>query len=79
MANHGVTTPVWDLVFGTYERVDGAVAVPRRLAMRWLCDEHGEVRPEYAGDYRLVGTRPWSAEQGVEDRRRAFANQAPIV
>lgn len=79
MANHGVTTPVWDLVFGTYERVDGAVAVPRRLAMRWLCDEQGEVREEYAHDYRLVGTRPWSEQQGVEDHRRAFANQAPVV
>ncbi len=79
MANHGVTTPVWDLVFGTYERVDGAVAVPRRLAMRWLCDEDGEVRAAYADDYRLVGTRRWSDEQGAEDRRRAFATQAPAV
>jgi sterol desaturase/sphingolipid hydroxylase (fatty acid hydroxylase superfamily) len=79
MANHGVTTPVWDMVFGTYERVDGPVAVPRRLAMRWLCDEHGEVRAEHAGDYRLVGPRPWTDEQAAEDRRRAFSNQAPVT
>jgi sterol desaturase/sphingolipid hydroxylase (fatty acid hydroxylase superfamily) len=79
MANHGVTTPVWDMVFGTYERVDGAVAVPRRLAMRWLCDEHGAVRAEYVGDYRLVGTRPWNDDQAAEDHRRAFTNQAPVV
>ena len=31
------------------------------------------------GDYRLVGTRPWSDDQAIEDRRRAFANQAPVV
>ncbi len=79
MANHGVTTPIWDMVFGTYERVDGAVAVPRRLAMRWLCDEAGSVRPEYAADYRLVGTRPFDSQQAAEDRRRAFATQAPAV
>ncbi len=79
MANHGVTTPVWDIVFGTYERVEGPVAVPRRLAMRWLCDDAGNVRPEYAPDYRLVGTRRSDPEQAVEDRRRAFANQAPLV
>ena len=51
MANHGVTSPVWDMVFGTYERVDGPVRVPRRLAMRWLTDEDGEVRPEHRADY----------------------------
>ena len=79
MANHGVTTPVWDMAFGTYERVDGAVAVPRRLAMRWLCDDAGDVREAYAGDYRLVGTRPWNDEQAAEDHQRAFANRAPVV
>jgi sterol desaturase/sphingolipid hydroxylase (fatty acid hydroxylase superfamily) len=52
--NHGITSPVWDLVFGTYERpVD--IRVPRKLAMQWLCDPAtGDVRPEFAGTYRLV-------------------------
>lgn len=77
MANHGVTSPVWDMVFGTYERVDGPVRVPRRLAMRWLTDEDGEVRPEHRADYELVGTRSWTPEQAREDHVRAFANQAP--
>ena len=77
MANHGVTTPVWDRVFGTYEPVDGPVRVPRRLAMRWLTDDDGQVRPEYAGDYALVGSLEWTADQAAVDRRRAFANQAP--
>jgi sterol desaturase/sphingolipid hydroxylase (fatty acid hydroxylase superfamily) len=78
-ANHGVTSPVWDMVFGTYERVDGPLRVPRRLAMVWLTDDDGEVRPEYRGDYQLAGTLPWDAEQAVVDRRRAFANQAPQI
>lgn len=79
MANQGVTSPVWDLVFGTYERVDGPVRVPRRLAMVWLLDEHGDVRPEYAADYELVGRRPWSEDQAAEDHHRAFANLAPVA
>ncbi len=79
MANHGVTTPVWDLVFGTYERPEGPVRVPRRLAMRWLVDDHGEVRPEHATDYELVGARPWTDEQAALDHERAFANQAPVA
>lgn len=77
LANHGVTTPVWDLVFGTYERVEGPVRVPRRLAMVWLVDEGGAVRPEYAEDFVLVGRRPADERQRQEDRERAFANLAP--
>lgn len=50
--NHGVTTPIWDLVFGTYARPT-TVAVPERLAMPWLCDASGDVRPEYARSYSL--------------------------
>jgi len=79
MANHGVTSPFWDMVFGTYERVDGPVRVPRRLAMVWLTDEAGEVKPEYAGDFELAGTRPWTDAQAREDHDRAFANLAPTV
>lgn len=35
--NHGVTTPLWDLVFGTY-LAPGPMVVPARLAMPWLRD-----------------------------------------
>lgn len=82
MANHGVTTPLWDLVFGTYERPDGPIRVPRRLAMRWLLDETGAVRPEYAKDYVVVGRslRPGEdPEQDRIDHDRAFANLAPTA
>jgi len=34
-ANHGVSSPLWDLLFGTY-RKPARIVVPRRLAMRWL-------------------------------------------
>ena len=52
----GVTTPFWDWVFGTRLEVD-CVRVPRRLAMRWLVDESGEIQSAYSADYRLVGSR----------------------
>lgn len=53
-ANHGVTSPVWDWVFRTLEPCP-VVRVPRARAPRWMVDEAGEVRPEYAGEYVLVG------------------------
>lgn len=52
--NHGVTTPLWDMVFGTLD-VPEVVRVPRRNALAWMLDEVGELRAEYANDYELVG------------------------
>ena len=52
--NHGVTTPLWDLVFGTYRRPD-VIPVPARLCMAWLLDDRGAIRAEHAGSYRLRG------------------------
>lgn len=43
-ANHGVTSPIWDFVFGTYEKPT-EIHVPERLAMRWLVDDDGELKP----------------------------------
>ncbi|MCC6667271.1 MAG: sterol desaturase family protein [Polyangiaceae bacterium] len=52
--NHGVTSPLWDFVFGTH--VDhGRIRVPRRHAPPWLLDAQGRVREEYAEDYELAG------------------------
>jgi hypothetical protein len=65
-------------VFGTYESVD-TVRVPRRMAMAWLLDDDGEVRPEHRGDYELAGRLPASADQGARDHADAFANRAPAV
>jgi sterol desaturase/sphingolipid hydroxylase (fatty acid hydroxylase superfamily) len=76
MSNHGVTVPWWDKVFGTFERPE-RVRVPRRLAMTWLVDEHGEVRPEHAADYELVGAADSAERLAQLDRARAFASIAP--
>ncbi|MEZ5179658.1 MAG: sterol desaturase family protein [Acidimicrobiales bacterium] len=78
LANHGVTSPLWDLVFGTRE-VAERVRVPRRHAMRWLVDAAGSVRPEHRATYELVG--PDAGRAGARlaalDRARAFANLVP--
>lgn len=56
-ANHGVTSPIWDLVFGTY-RAPGMIKVPVRMAMPWLVDPStGDVRSELASWYQLRGRR----------------------
>jgi sterol desaturase/sphingolipid hydroxylase (fatty acid hydroxylase superfamily) len=54
-SNHGVTSPVWDVVFGTYE-APAVIEVPRSLAMRWVVDPAtGEVWPHLRGRYALRG------------------------
>jgi sterol desaturase/sphingolipid hydroxylase (fatty acid hydroxylase superfamily) len=53
-SNHGVTTPVWDVVFGTYEP-SPTVAIPRPRAPGWLLDASGEPDPRYAAEYPLIG------------------------
>ncbi len=54
--NHGVTTPIWDLVFGTYVPVSEPIKVPRKLQMRWLVDPStGDVWARHASDYALRG------------------------
>lgn len=76
MVNHGVTWAVWDHVFGTWE-APGRVRVPRRMAMVWLCDEDGEIRPEHAADYELAGRVVRTDEQAKRDLVDAYANRAP--
>jgi len=52
--NHGVTSPIWDLVFRTY-RTTEVVRVPERHAMGWLSDPAtNEVWPKFAGDYVIA-------------------------
>jgi hypothetical protein len=54
--NHGVTTPLFDHVFGTAVPLQ-RVKVPRRQAPAWMLDEAGEIKADYTADYELVGTR----------------------
>lgn len=53
-ANHGVTSPLWDRVWGT-ETPAGQIRVPRRTAPAWLTDDRGRVREELATDYAIAG------------------------
>jgi len=79
LSNQGVTHPLFDIVFGTLERPE-RVKVPRRLAMVWLIDEHGEVKPEFASSYELVGSAAATDErQAAIDHARAYANLTPIA
>lgn len=54
--NHGVTSPLWDIVFRTY-RAPGMIRVPPRHVMAWLIDEDGQVKPEFADHYELIVKR----------------------
>lgn len=51
--NHGVTTSLWDHVFGTWQASD-EVRVPRRHAPPWMVHDD-EVLPAFRGTYRLAG------------------------
>ena len=54
-SNHGVTSPLWDVVFGTLE-TPGRIRVPRKLQMRWLVDPAtGQVRADEQAHYELGG------------------------
>ncbi len=68
LRNFGVTSPIWDLVFGTYDPVS-QVAVPRRLAPVWLLDESGGLRVEFSDSYRMRGRpAPAGAMAAIRDR-----------
>ena len=50
--NHGVTTRLWDRVFGTFVRVE-MVTVPPKLSMPWLMEEE-EIKEAYQQHFRLA-------------------------
>lgn len=77
MANHGVTTAVWDRAFGTLQEPE-QVRVPRRLALPWLVDADGELHERFRDDYRLVGSASGDERTAQLDRARAFASIAPV-
>lgn len=78
LKNHGVTTPVWDMVFGTFQR-PGRLRVPRRMVMPWLVDAAGEVQPEYTPHYEVAGAAARTDRMAALDRARAVANQVPAA
>lgn len=64
--NHGVTSPIWDFVFGTY-RTTEVIRVPPRLMMAWLGDPETGVKPELAAHYALKGKREPVEASGETD------------
>jgi len=51
--NHGVTSPLWDIVFGTLSLAP-VIEVPKKLAMVWLLDPAtGAVHPHLERHFRL--------------------------
>jgi hypothetical protein len=74
----GVTTPLWDFVFATRLPVE-RVRVPRRLAMPWLVDAHGEIWPAHADDYELVGSARNDARTRQADTQAAMENRSPAT
>jgi sterol desaturase/sphingolipid hydroxylase (fatty acid hydroxylase superfamily) len=56
-SNHGVTTPIWDLVFGTYAPAE-RVRVPKRscASVPWLASafDGRTGRHEFLSDYELA-------------------------
>jgi sterol desaturase/sphingolipid hydroxylase (fatty acid hydroxylase superfamily) len=75
---HGVTTPLWDFVFGTRLSVE-RVRVPRRLAMPWLVGTNGEIHAAYDPDYLLVGSRGRDERTRHRDFEAAMANERPVI
>ena len=51
--NHGVTTRIWDRVFGTFKRVE-KVNIPKQMSMQWLLDG-AEIKSDYAEHFRMSG------------------------
>jgi sterol desaturase/sphingolipid hydroxylase (fatty acid hydroxylase superfamily) len=53
--NFGVTSPIWDFVFGT-RRMPGVIVIPRRLLMPWLVEPGTqEIRSEFRHEYAVRG------------------------
>lgn len=78
--NLGVTSPIWDRVFGTYVRVELPVSIPERHVPGWLLDPAtGEVSAAFAGTY-VISRRRTTGVSGTrvpEDRlSRARVSEA---
>ena len=77
--NFGVTTPIWDRIFGTLAPVPDRVPVPRRYATNWMLDGRGELDSRWSRDYVLTGSRDTDTTRCEQDRGDAFANRAPAA
>jgi len=52
-SNHGVTTPLWDVVFGTYEAPQ-TIQIPRKHLMGWLFEaDSSQIKNRFQADYAI--------------------------
>lgn len=73
--NHGVTSPIWDIVFRTYQR-PALVRVPEKHAPAWLVDPTtGEVKAEYAGDYQITRRKRSHQPPAISHQPSAVSHQ----
>ena len=55
--NHGVTSPLWDIIFRTY-RVPSKVTVRAKFSMPWLIDaQTGGICHQFRDDFELKGVK----------------------
>ena len=50
--NEGVTTPLWDWVFGTLE-VPAQMQVQPKNVLAWMLDDTGHLKPELSADFSV--------------------------
>ena len=75
--NHGVTSPVFDRIFGTARPLE-RLRIPRAVAPVWMLDaETGAIRPEYAGDYEIWPAVARDASDGAPEA--AERARAPVT
>lgn len=64
--NHGVTSPLWDLLLGSWLPVQGPIVLPAQQALDWLLDDQGQVKAEFAGEYQLYKRREMAKNTALE-------------
>lgn len=55
--NHGVTTPIWDIVFGTYRR-PSTISLKKQFLLPWIeVNNQGEFQDRWGQKYKLQDFR----------------------
>jgi len=52
--NHGVTTPLWDWVFGTLE-VPSSINVPKKHILPWMVEADGRLKECFRSEFVVTG------------------------
>ena len=77
MRNHGVTSPVWDKVFGTYDEPGHLTTRPAAWHPSGSSTKSGEAHPDLADDYLVKGGAARDRDQAHRDRTDASRTSPP--